>query len=703
MPMIFDGTSHAKELWSSLIWGTSFTFTMPPSHFPLRWESTGDQWWYASPIDYAAANGLYDLVTELLHLDTNLLIKLTSLRRIRRLEVVWDDESKFEDVAKCRSKVARNLMLECEIGRGHNSLIRAGYGGWLLYTAASAGDLDFVLELLGRDPLLVFGEGEYGVTDMLYAAARGKNCEVFNLLLHSALSRKECLGGSEAELEEKLDEGSKVFKREVMNRAIHAAARGGNWEILKQLLGSVSVSHILSYRDAQGSTVLHTAAATGQVEVVRNLIESYDIINSTNAQGNTALHVASYRGYLPVVEILIGASPSLATLTNNYGDTFLHKAVVGFRSPGFCRLDKHIEFMKQLTTEKIVSMKDIINVRNNEGRTALHVAVIHNIKCDVVELLMSVPSIDLNIRDADGVTPLDYLRQRSRSASSDILIKQLISAGGISNCKDYMTRNALVNHLRTHDGIGASPGTSFRVPDSEIFLYTGIENSCDTNYDQASVESNSWSSEINNYDSLNSPSNSNSSSVNYGARRLRYLLQWHGTRDTKEAASKLEDDVSVNSFSSRNNLEDLPTPLRQRYSKMCSLPNNKRTLSIRTYLPSPSAKKYFHAGLMQGVIKVKPEGPLPVHSTSSLFQELSISSHASNNNQNRVDIMAPSCSNRPLDGGGGSLLLNYKQTSLNKKMMNRYFSFGAHGQALEDANSCTKSNRSTKNFSSLVA
>jgi len=158
-------------------------------------------------------------------------------------------------------------MIECEMGKGHNSLIRAGYGGWLLYTAASAGDADFVLELLGRDPLLVFGEGEYGVTDMLYAAARGKNCEVFKLLLHSALSRKESLSGSGAELEEKLDEGSKVFKRDVMNRAIHAAARGGNLEILKQLLAGVSVSQILSYRDAQGSTLLHAAAARGQVQV----------------------------------------------------------------------------------------------------------------------------------------------------------------------------------------------------------------------------------------------------------------------------------------------------------------------------------------------------------------------------------------------------------------------------------------------------
>ncbi|KAI3770764.1 hypothetical protein L6452_01908 [Arctium lappa] len=42
---------------------------MSPTYFPLRWESTNDQWWYASPIDWAAANGHYDLVRELLRLD----------------------------------------------------------------------------------------------------------------------------------------------------------------------------------------------------------------------------------------------------------------------------------------------------------------------------------------------------------------------------------------------------------------------------------------------------------------------------------------------------------------------------------------------------------------------------------------------------------------------------------------------------------
>lgn len=237
---------------------------MPPTYFPLRWESTGDQWWYASPIDWAAANGHYDLVRELLRIDSNHLIKLTSLRRIRRLETVWDDEAQFDDVAKCRSNVARKLFYECESKKGKNSLIRAGYGGWLMYTAASAGHLGFVQELLERNPLLVFGEGEFGITDILYAAARSKNTEVFRLLFDFAVSPR-FMTGKGGEQEEHIGDIPSVYKREMVNRAVHAAARGGNLSILKELLSDCS--DVLAYRDIQGSTILHAAAGKGRVEV----------------------------------------------------------------------------------------------------------------------------------------------------------------------------------------------------------------------------------------------------------------------------------------------------------------------------------------------------------------------------------------------------------------------------------------------------
>ncbi|KAJ0763363.1 putative ankyrin repeat-containing domain-containing protein [Helianthus annuus] len=624
---------------------------MPPSYFPLRWESTGDQWWYASPIDLAAANGHYDLVRELLHFDTNLLIKLTSLRRIRRLETVWDDEEQFVDVAKNRSKVAKKLLLEGEPknghGDGHNSLIRAGYGGWLLYTAASAGDLEFVKQLLKRDPLLVFGEGEYGVTDVLYAAARSKNSEVFQVLVDFSLwSKVENVGS--------------VFKLEMMNRAVHAAARGGSLEIFKQFVEDCG--DVLMYRDVQGNSLLHSASGRGQTQVVKYLLESHDIINSTDGQGNTALHVAAYNGHLPVVELLIASSPALITSTNNYGDTFLHTAVAGFKTPGFRRVDQQIDLMKHLVSGKIVNIEDIINVKNNDGRTALHIAIIENIHLDLVELLMTVRS------------------------SSEILIKRLISAGGISNYNDYMARTALASHLRTH-GLGGSPGTSFRVPDSEIIFYICADND---------RESSMYSGELSH---VGSPARSNSGSNNWehgssAARRLKLLFKWAQRK-------KDNDQDSVDSFHlKKGNLENRPVSIRERYMKS-SLSNSKRVFG-----PSPSTKKKFSAGLSHGVLQVR--------SPSSQFSGSSWSSGSGDEDDELrpANVRPKNYSSGPLDNHGrpksmirptmdgtknyirsssgpldshGKPKFHRRQSSLSKVLMNEVFCFGSQGIAVEDS------------------
>ncbi|OMO69079.1 hypothetical protein COLO4_29288 [Corchorus olitorius] len=656
---------------------------MPPTYFPLRWESTGDQWWYASPIDWAAANGHYDLVRELLRIDGNHLIKLTSLRRIRRLETVWDDEEQFDDVAKCRSQVARKLFLECESRKSKNSLIRAGYGGWLIYTAASAGDFCFVQELLERNPLLVFGEGEYGVTDILYAAARGKNSEVFRLLYDFAVSPRFLTAKGDG-FEEHIGDIPSVYKREITNRAVHAAARGGNLKILKELLSDYN--DILAYRDKRGSTVLHAAAGRGQVEVVKNLVASFDIIDAIDDQGNTALHIAAYRGQAAVVEALILASPSLISIKNKAGETFLHLAVSGFQTPAFRRVDRQINLMKQLVQAKNFNMEDIINAKNNDGRTALHMAIIGNVHTDLVELLMSAYSINVNIRDANGMTPLDLLKQRPRSASSDILIRHLISAGGMFGCQaqDYTARRAIASHIKMQ-GHGSSPGTSFRISDTEIFLYTGVE----TTSDASEVGSGGGRSRSSSTDFESTEENRKSSvdkkvnSMNNAAQRLKSVLHWPRLKEKKP--KRLKKTMNDQGF-----LGDTPIPLRQRFSKPSSLPNNKRTLSVRSNQSSPIAKKKLASGIMHGVMQAMPQLSLPRRSRSSSFSKSStLSSPSSLDKQKGVfidgDIAGPSYSNNPTldDEKEKPNIKIEKQGSTKKGLRSQYFCFGSSGLAVK--------------------
>ncbi|KAJ4827320.1 hypothetical protein Tsubulata_003270 [Turnera subulata] len=661
---------------------------MPPTYFPLRWESTGDQWWYASPIDYAAANGHYDLVRELLRIDNNHLINLTSLRRIRRLETVWDDEEQFHDVAKCRSKVAKELFYECESKKGKNSLIQSGYGGWLMYTAASAGDLRFVQELLERNPLLVFGEGEYGVTDTLYAAARSKNPQVFRLIYDFAVSPR-FLTAKEGEFEEHIGEIPPLYKMEMMNRAVHAAARGGCITILKELLSDCG--DVLAYRDKEGSTILHAAAARGQVEVVKELIASYDIINSTDNLGNNALHIAAYRGQSPVVEALILASPSLISSTNNAGETFLHMAVSGFQTPSFRRLDRQIDLMKQLTSGNISNLADIVNAKNNEGRTALHMAIIGNVHFDLTRLLMTAPYINVNARDADGMTPLDLLKQRPQSASSDILIRQLISAGGIFSCQDYSARRAIASRLKLQ-GNGGSPGTSFRLSDTEIFLYTGVEIVSDaTAADPATAGMSSPSSEASQPDLTSAHHSSRVSkkrdSFSYAANRLKRALHWPRVKEKKPEVFKKPGDAGVVESSKKcNSSEGTPAPLRQRFSNASSLPNNKRTLSVRSNQSSPTSKKRFASGPKHGAM---PQLTIPGRSRSSSFSKSSISSPSSLDKQKGIlvggDVAGPSSSSNRLfdDGAPPNVLEKEKEGSINKRVRSQYFCFGASGLSVK--------------------
>ncbi|KAK8475615.1 hypothetical protein V6N13_110850 [Hibiscus sabdariffa] len=649
---------------------------MPPTYFPLRWESTGDQWWYASPIDWAAANGHYDLVRELLRIDGNHLIKLTSLRRIRRLETVWDDEEQFDDVAKCRSQVARKLFLECESKKAKNSLIRAGYGGWLMYTAASAGDLGFVQQLLERNPLLVFGEGEYGVTDVLYAAARGKNSEVFRLIYDFAVSPRFLTSKGDG-FEEHIGEIPSVYKREITIRAVHAAARGGNLKVLKELI--CDYTDILAYRDKRGSTILHAAAGKGQVEVVKYLVASFEIIDSIDDQGNTALHVAAYRGQSTVVEALILASPSLISVRNNAGETFLHSAVSGFQTPAFRRADRQVNLMKQLVRARNFSMEDIVNAKSNDGRTALHMAIIGNVHTDLVELLMSAESIDVNIRDENGMTPLDLLKQRPRSASSDILIRYLISAGGMFGCHDYTARRAIASHIKMQ-GHGSSPGTSFRISDTQIFLYTGLEMTSDAS--ELGSGGKSLSSSMD-FDSAEDNRKSSldkkpAGSMNNAAQRLKSVLHWPRMKDQKPKRLKKRINGSYS--------EETPIPLRQRFSKPSSLPNNKRTLSVRSNPSSPIAKKKLASGIIHGVMQAMPQITIPRRSRSSSFSKSStLSSPMSLDKQkgvfNEGDTAGPSCSNPSLHDEKPDR--TEKQRPIKKGLRSQYFCFGGSGLAVK--------------------
>ena len=75
---------------------------------------------------------------------------------------------------------------------------------------------------------------------MPYAAARSKNSDVFRMVFNFAISPRFLGGSNGKELEEHLEKIPSAYKWEMTNRALHAAARVGNFKILKELLAECS-------------------------------------------------------------------------------------------------------------------------------------------------------------------------------------------------------------------------------------------------------------------------------------------------------------------------------------------------------------------------------------------------------------------------------------------------------------------------------
>ena len=417
------------------------------------------------------------------------------------------------------------------------------------------------------------------------------------------------------------------------------------------------------------------------MQVVKYLTSSFDIINSTDHQGNSALHVAAYRGQLAAVEALVSACPALVSKRNNGGDTFLHKAVSGFQSTSFRRLDRQVEFLRQLVSCKNFHIEEVMNVKNTDGRTALHIGTMGKIHADLVKLLMTAPSVNVNVGDCNGLTPLDYLKQSPNTAASNVLIRKLVAAGGMFHSQGYNSRKATASHMKMHS-IGGSPGTSFRISDTQMFLYTGIENASDASTDQGSVGMSSSSSDHTAYDSAaeNRPSTSIRPSAAAGLKRV---LQWPLVKDKKgEGLRKSMDEGSVDSCRKWDTTDEIPTPLRQKFFRHSALQNNKRNLSVRSYQSSPNAKKRFASGLVH--VKVSRR------SSSSSFSISSLSSPRSIDKQKGFcldnDVAGPSCTNNQNDKS----TISGKRASVSKKLRGHYFCFSKASVDREQESHCYK-------------
>ncbi|XP_057712137.1 ankyrin repeat and sterile alpha motif domain-containing protein 1B isoform X3 [Corythoichthys intestinalis] len=182
---------------------------------------------------------------------------------------------------------------------------------------------------------------------------------------------------------------------------LHLAAWRGDADIVRILIRHGPSRCQVNQQNLERETALHCAAQYGHSEVVSVLLQELTDPTMRNSRQETPLDLAALYGRLQVVCMLVSAHPNLMGVRNRR-HTPLHLAARnGHRS----------------TAQTLLEAGMDVNCVTENG-SALHEAALFG-KTDVVRLLLN-SGIDTNLRDSQGRTALDILREHPAVKSQQI-------------------------------------------------------------------------------------------------------------------------------------------------------------------------------------------------------------------------------------------------------------------------------------------
>ncbi|XP_058079022.1 ankyrin repeat-containing protein At2g01680-like [Magnolia sinica] len=206
---------------------------------------------------------------------------------------------------------------------------------------------------------------------------------------------------------------------EILNNALHIAARLGHVDFTKEILGRCGAR--LMQANSTGDTPLHCAARTGRLNVVEILLNwivmeerNVELLRMTNKEKNTALHEALRNQHENVAVKLLESDLKLAYLVNEAGESPLHMAA---------REELLQVVEKILDIEPSDEKTNMVRIRDAHGRTALHYAACQD-NSTIVEKLLSVNRSLAYILDNIGYSSLHVAAASGSPKAIAELLKQ---------------------------------------------------------------------------------------------------------------------------------------------------------------------------------------------------------------------------------------------------------------------------------------
>ncbi|OEL14239.1 hypothetical protein BAE44_0024742 [Dichanthelium oligosanthes] len=254
-------------------------------------------------------------------------------------------------------------------------LRRDRHGCNVLHHAIRSGFRELALKLIVESPALSLAVNNHGESPMFMAVLKGFQ-DVYEKLLY-------ILPGTD----------DSVYAGAHGYNALHAAVKYDNADFAEKLVTTKEpflVRKLATTEDRKNNTAVQLTAHFNRVKILEIILKFDQSLGyQTSTKGDTLLFTAAYRGHVDFARKLLEFCPDAPYLTHN-GRTCLHEAVSQNRM-------KFVKFILQKNSK----LCKLVNIQDDDGNTALHVAVE---KCnpEMVSVLLGHPHIDINATNKNG-------------------------------------------------------------------------------------------------------------------------------------------------------------------------------------------------------------------------------------------------------------------------------------------------------------